>query len=152
MKKNYKFFVAILLFISFISLLGCGDVKIQKYDYILNDINGDLQKTVYMEVQKSNKSEFIAEIYGEILNDENDIFEIERKVYTFEQLGGNIWVTDLSIKKDEDTSTVRLFGRRAIIGKTLKTETISEYNLVGEVGENYGAVNWFSCFKYEYYK
>lgn len=109
-------------------------------------------RILYLQPKTCTNDNFIAEVYGSVFDGET-ILNIKQREYTFNQIAGRVWVTNVTVDENYD-GEVTIYARRRILGKTLGVEYETDIygnKLMCEIGAGYGEVDWLQCFSYAYF-
>lgn len=162
MKKAYFKFLTVsmfccLLFVSAFAISCTNNVNTDS-NYELTAYMSAAEATspdnriLYLQPKTCTNDNFTAEVYGSVFDGET-VLNIKQQEYTFKQIAGRVWVTNVSVNENYD-GEVTIYARRRILGKTLNVEYKKDiYNneIVCEIGEGYGEVDWLQCFSYTYF-
>lgn len=138
--------------------MGCTDKTNAESDYELTSYMTAAEATspdnriLYLQPKTCDKDNLTAVVYGSVFDGET-VLNIKQQEYTFKQIAGRVWVTNVTVNENYDGEVI-IYARRRIIGKTLNVEYKTDIygnKLTCEIGEGYGDVDWFQCFSYTYF-
>lgn len=106
---------------------------------------------VYLDPSICTDTEYVADVYGKVIDKEGQPLDIKREKYTFAQFAGNVWTTELKFESSD--KTVVIYLSREVKGSRTGIEQATDIygnNVTGEIGEGYGNAVWLTCFTYSY--
>lgn len=161
MKKAYFKILVISIFCCLLSIsalqLGCtNNANTENGNEVVayvrvSDANSSNKRIIYLQPKTCSNEAFTAEIYGSVFDGEV-VLNIKQMDYTFEQIAGRVWFAKVSVAEVYGGEVI-IYVRRQILGKTLDIEHKTDIygnELICEIGEGYGEVDWLQCFSYTY--